>query len=85
MLLNDSNIETVIRKTKEEFEIVKALNLPGVMRYHEFEEDAVWTNGKGKQRKVAYLVMELIKGVELLEFINECEMLDDSTIRYIFL
>jgi len=37
------------------------------------------------QRKVAYLVMELIKGVELLEFINECDMLDDSTIRFIFL
>ena len=60
LLLGDSNSETVIRKAKEEFEIVKALNLPGVMRYHKFEEDAVWTNGKGKQRKVAYLVMEVI-------------------------
>jgi serine/threonine protein kinase len=36
MLLGESNTETVLRKTKEEFEIVKALNLPGVMRYHDF-------------------------------------------------
>lgn len=85
MLLEDFNSETVLRKAKEEFEIVKALNLHGVMRYHDFEQDAVWTNAKGVQRKVAYLVMELIKGVELLEFINECDSLDDSTIRYIFL
>merc|ERR1719222_888831 len=35
-------------------------------------------------KKVCYIVMELIKGVELREFLNECDDLDDSTIRYIF-
>ena len=28
--------------------------------------------------------MELIRGVELREFINECDDIDDSTLRYIF-
>ena len=37
MLLGEHNSEAVLRKTKEEFEIVKGLNLPGVMRYHAFE------------------------------------------------
>ena len=55
------------------------------MKYYDFGDNAIWTNRKGVQRRVAYLVMELINGVELLEFINECEQLDDSTIRYIFL
>jgi serine/threonine protein kinase len=84
-LLEGQEHKEIIRKTKHEFEVVKSLDIKGVMKYHEFNEKAVWTNRKGDKKDVCYLVMELVKGVELLEFINEYEdKVSDSTIRYIF-
>ena len=77
LLLEVSNSETVISKAKEEYQVVQRLKIPGVMRYFEFNERATWTNGKGVQKEVCYLVMELIEGVELLEFINETNGLPD--------
>lgn len=58
------------------------------MKYHEFVENATWINSKGEAKQVCYLVMELLKGVELLDFINKVAQLgelDDLILRYIFL
>ena len=75
----------MIAKTKEEFDVVKGLNLKNVMKYYDFAEKETWTNRKGESKQVSYLVMELLDGVELLEFLNETDGLDDSVLRYIFL
>lgn len=84
--LDVEDIDKVVKKTKEEFEVVSQLSINGVMKYYEFVEEAIWTSKVGEQKKVCYLVMELVKGVELLEFLNECdEDMDESTLRYIFL
>lgn len=61
------------------------MNIDGIMKYYEFEEDAIWTTSKGKQKNVSYLVMELLEGVELLDFLNESQELDDTMLRYMFL
>jgi len=85
MLLTEQDSEFVIRKTKEEFDVVSKLCIKGVMKYYDFIPNAIWTNKNGEQKKVACLVMELLKGVELLEFLNESDGLDSETLRYIFL
>ena len=56
-----------------------------VMKYHEFNGNAIWKKANGEEKQVSYLVMELLEGVELLEFIKTCEILEDNFIRYIFL
>lgn len=82
--LDTRHNEILIKRTKEEFDIVKNLNMTNLMKYHEFNESATYINSEGEKKKVCYLAMEIVKGVELIEFISECEDLDDSTIRYIF-
>ena len=65
-LVNPADKANVAEKTKAEYEIVKNLNIKGVMKYYEFNADATWINRKGEEKQVCYLVMELIQGVELL-------------------
>ena len=56
------------------------------MQYYEFNEDATWIKKSGERVQVCCLVMELLEGVELLDFLNETKGLkDDSLLRYIFL
>ena len=64
--------DLVIPKTKAEFELVKDLNIPQIMKYYEFNEKATWRKSTGEEVEVCYLVMELLDGVELLDFLNEC-------------
>jgi len=69
---NESDRDRVVNKTKTEFELVKKLTIPQVMKYYEFNEDATWRKKNGDTRQVCYLLMELLNGVELLDFLNEC-------------
>lgn len=39
--------DEVVAKTKAEFDIVKNLNIKGVMKYYDFVENATWINSKG--------------------------------------
>ena len=41
------------------------------MKYLEFNDNATWTNSKGKKIPCIYLVMEYLRAAEMLEFINE--------------
>ena len=65
--------DNVIEKTKYEFDLIKDLDIPNVMKYYEFKEDATWVKSDGKTKTVCYLLMELLDGVELLDFLNECQ------------
>ena len=73
MLDQIAKTDTVIAKTKHEFDIVQNLNNKYIMKYIEFNENATWQKKNGEQKQVCYLVMELLDGVELLELLNECQ------------
>ena len=48
----------------------------------------MWVKSNGKKKPVCYVVMDLVDGVELLDFLSECNALElqqDSFLRYIFL
>ena len=48
----------------------------------------MWIKSNGKKKPVCYVVMDLVDGVELLDFLSECNALElqqDSFLRYIFL
>lgn len=65
--------DTVIAKTKAEYDIVRNLDNDFIMKYIDFNEKATWRKKNGEEKQVCYLVMELLDGVELLELLNECQ------------
>ena len=83
--VDKSNREYMTKMAKKEFRITENVDSKLIPKYYEFNHNATKTNKKGEEKQVVYLVMELVKGVELLEFINHCETMDDSFVRYIFL
>ena len=83
--LRFSEKEKMISKAKDEYDIVKTIKSDLIMQYLDFSESDVWINSKGESREVCFLVMELLDGVGLLEFLNECQDQPDTFIRYMFL
>ena len=82
--LRSSEADRMVAKAKHEYEIVKDIKSELIMQYLDFQESATWTNSKGEKKEVCFLVMELLDGVELLDFLNECQDQDDSFVRYMF-
>ena len=82
--LKSSDAERMVTKAKSEFDIVKDIKSDLIMQYLDFEESAIWVNSKNVRKEVCFLVMELLEGVELLEFLNECQDQDDSFVRYLY-
>lgn len=70
--LRSTEAAKMISKAKEEYEIVKNIKSDLIMQYLDFSESCVWINSKGESKEVCFLVMELLDGVGLLEFLNEC-------------
>ena len=60
-----------IKVTQNEFDTVKALELPAVVRYEEFVTDAIWYKKNRTNKDVCYLTMEIIDGCELIDFFNK--------------
>lgn len=82
------DVERLIEKTRAEFEVVQGLNIESIVKYHEFNDNAIWTKSNGETKQVCYTVMDPLEGVELLDFMNsanEDEMQADPFFRYIFL
>ena len=71
--LKFSDAERMVSKAKSEYDIVKDIKSELIMQYLDFQESASWVNSKGVKKEVCFLVMELLEGVELLEFLNECQ------------
>ena len=57
---------TTIRK---EVEVYSTLNHPYMVRLLAFKEDAMWEKSDGTKIHVAYMVLELITGRELYDFV----------------
>ena len=63
--------EAFFKETEAEFNIVSSLKLKAIPRYIEWKREATWVNSDGDERKVAYLVMEHVDGVELIDLFNQ--------------
>ena len=51
-------------------DIVGELGLDGVQKTYDLVDTAIWKKKNGSECEVSYLLMELIEGVELIDFIN---------------
>ena len=67
-----------------ELEIVQNLEVPEIPKYYEFVTDVMWTRSDGRQQPITYLLMENIKGVALLDYLNAVGGLKENFMRYIF-
>ena len=77
--------QSCVDKTRIEFNLLKERDISSIVKYLEFNDNAIWTQSKGKQVPCIFLVMEFLRASEMLEFINEMGDQDDSFFRYIFL
>ena len=50
----------------------------------EFEENGVWVKGDGSQKQIMFVVLELISGGELFDFVATGGALPESICRYYF-
>jgi len=60
-----------LKKIQDELDIVGELGLDGVQKTYGLVDTAIWKKKSGEECEVSYILMELIKGVELIDFINE--------------
>ena len=68
---------------------MKQLDLDEIVKYFDFKRDVTWYKKKDdRNENCSFLVMEIVEGVELLEFFNQANVqgkqLDDRFCRYIF-
>ena len=83
--LDPAEKDRIHRSTQEEFDKIKQLNIANIPKYYEFVKDAVWTRSSGQERIVSYLLMENCQGLEMFEFVNEIEGIqNENLLRYIF-
>ena len=81
---DEASWKEVVQMTKTEFDLLRDKNIPQIVKYIEFNPDAIWTKSKGQQVRCCFLVMEYLKAAEVLEFINEAGVQDERFIRHIF-
>ena len=82
--LTAADKQNIIALTMKELEVVRNLNLPELPKYYEFVTDAIWTRSDGRQQPITYLLMEYVKGVALLDYLNTVGGLEENYMRYIF-
>ena len=62
-----------VEATRSEVELVQQLDIEDVPKYYEFNEDAVWQKKNGEDKNCCYILMELVQGVELIDFFNSAQ------------
>ena len=83
--LDETERERTLRQTQDEYDKVKDLSMSYIPKYYDFKIDEVWTRRSGNQRIVSYLLMENCQGLEIFEFIQKVNGIEDEKIlRYIF-
>ena len=81
----DKNWQDFIQKTQFEYDIVRKLNSGKIIKYYDFNPDAVWHKKNGQDKKCAYLLMEIVDGVELFDFFRSGQEIDEKMMRHVFL
>jgi len=80
---NPYNNSKVLETIRKEVEVYSTLSHPYMVRLLAFKEDAEQIKSNGKRVKVAYMVLELITGGELFDFVA-LEHFNEKTSRYFF-
>jgi serine/threonine protein kinase len=61
---------------------VQTLDHRHVVKYFEFNEDAIWHKKTGEEVQVAYIVSELVHGGELFDYVANSGPFNESIVRY---
>lgn len=67
-----------------EVEIMKSLSHPNIVRLFEYDENGVKEKKSGDQEQVLYLILELIKGGELFDFVASTGSFKEPVARFYF-
>ena len=54
-------------------DVVEGLNIDGIPRAYGLVGDATWTKTNGKEYPVSYILMDLVEGIELIDFLNQAK------------
>ena len=86
--LNNSNVDQDLfldmSRQNEEFDVVRQLNHPRVVRYFDLKQNATLVKAKGTTKNVHYMVQELIKGEELFNYIFHSGPLSEDACKFYF-
>jgi serine/threonine protein kinase len=80
---NPSNTSKALATLKQEVEVYQKLNHPYMINLIDFKEHADWIKSDGTSKPVAYMVLELISGGELFDYVA-LKAFPESTCRYYF-
>ena len=67
---NDQTHYFSMNKVQKQLDLLNRLEIDGIPRHHGLKLHATWKNSRGETFVVSYVLMELIVGVNLLDFIN---------------
>ena len=67
---------------RDEVKSVNILDHKHVLKYFEFNENAVWNKKDGSQVNVAYIVSELVPGGELFDYVANSGPFGEKICRY---
>jgi len=82
--LNPHLSKTCLDLINNEVKIMSVLNHPGLVKFYEYSEKGVIEKAKGKNIPVLYLVLELVTGGELFDYIAVSGSFSDKFARYYF-
>jgi serine/threonine protein kinase len=79
------NVDAVLLKAlRAEVETLINIQLNNIVNCKEFNEDGIWEKSDGSKKKIMYIVMELISGGELFDYIATGGPLPEPICRYYF-
>ncbi len=76
--------ETALASIRPEVEAYNKLNHPNLVRMLAFKEDAMWVQADGEQMPVAYMVLELMTGRDIFDFIVCGGAMKEKIVRFYF-
>ena len=74
-----------LKRIQKEIDVVEGLKIEGIPTTYSLVPDTTWTKSDGKTCQVSYINMDLVEGVELIDFLNASLGQADPVVRYIFI
>ena len=66
---HDADKDEQFAQLKKEINTIEALHINGIPKIYDLVPNAMWKMANGQECPVSYMLMELIKGVELMDFL----------------
>lgn len=76
--------EQLLKALRAEVECLNGLHHNNIVNMMEFQETGTWIKGDGSQKTIMYVVLELISGGELFDFVATGGALPEPVCRYYF-